>query len=54
MEEAGQTRSVVIRIRKRQAVFIGHIMRREGFEHLRRTTRQGGGGGGIERQKNDG
>ena len=34
MEEAGLTRSLVNRIRKQQATFVGHILRRKGLEHL--------------------
>ena len=34
MEEAGLTRSLVNRVRKQQATFVGHILRREGLEHL--------------------
>ena len=34
MEEAGLTRSLVNKIRKQQATFIGHILRRKGLEHL--------------------
>ena len=34
MEEAGLTRSLVNRIRKQQATFDGHILRRKGLEHL--------------------
>ena len=34
MEEVGQVRSFVNRVRKQQAAFIGHIMRREGLQHL--------------------
>ena len=47
MEEVGQTKSSFNRIRKRQADFIGHIVRGEVLEHLMitgevgRRTRQG-------------
>ena len=34
MEEAGLTRSLVNRTRKQQAGFVGHILRRKGFEYL--------------------
>ena len=34
MEEAGLTRSLVNRIRKQQATFVSHILRRKGLEHL--------------------
>ena len=34
MEEAGLLRSVVNRIIKQQASFVGHILRRKGLEHL--------------------
>ena len=49
MEEAGQTRSLVNRIRRMQAYFIGHIMRTEGLEHLT-TTRKLRGRRGSGRQ----
>ena len=39
MEEAGQTRSLFNKIRRRQAVFLGHIMRGEGLEHLVNTRK---------------
>ena len=34
MDEAGLTRSLVNRIRKQQAAFVRHILRRKGLEHL--------------------
>ena len=33
VKEAGLTRSLVNRMRKQQATFVGHILRRKGFEH---------------------
>ena len=42
MEEAGPTRSLVNRIRKQQAMFVGHILRRKGLEHLVITGRMEG------------
>ena len=34
MEEAGLTRSLVNRIKKQQATFVGHILRRKGLGHF--------------------
>ena len=34
LREAGTTRSLIYRIRKRQATFFGHVTRREKLEHL--------------------
>ena len=42
MEEAGLPRSLVNRIRKQQATFVGHILRRKGLEHLVITGENGG------------
>ena len=33
MEEAGQSKSLVNRIRRRRAVFTGHLMRRYSLDH---------------------
>ena len=47
MEEVGQTRSLVDRIREQQTASIGHIMRRQGLDQDTTTrkleTRQGKG-----------
>ncbi|GFO27491.1 endonuclease-reverse transcriptase [Plakobranchus ocellatus] len=37
LNEANKRRSLVSPIRKRQATFLGHLMRREKLEHLVRT-----------------
>ena len=37
LREADTTRSLINRIRKRQATFFGHVMRREKLEHLVKT-----------------
>ena len=37
LQEAQTTRSLVNKIRKRQATFFGHVMRREKLEHLMTT-----------------
>ena len=42
MEEAGLTRSLVNRIRKQLATFVGHILRRKGLEHLLITGKMEG------------
>ena len=34
MKEADTKRSLINKMRKRQAKFIGHVIRREGLEHL--------------------
>ena len=52
MEEAGLTRSLVNRIRKQQATFVGHIMRRKGLEHLVITGKiEGRRGRGRQREQ---
>ena len=47
MEEAGLTRSLVNRIRKQQAMFVGHILRRKGLEHLVITGKMEGRRGRV-------
>ena len=47
MEKAGETRSLVRRIRRREAAFISHKMRRKGLE---KDEMCGVGGGGGERE----
>ena len=52
MEEAGLTRSLVNRIRKQQATFVGHILRRKGLEHLVITGKmEGRRGRGRQREQ---
>ena len=52
MEEAGLTRSLVNRIRKQQATFVGHILRRKGLEHLLITGKmEGRRGRGRQREQ---
>ena len=52
MEEAGLTRSLVNRIRKQQATFDGHILRRKGSEHLVITGKvEGRRGRGRQREQ---
>ena len=52
MEEAGLTRSLVDRIRKQQATFVGHILRRKGLEHLVITGKmKGSRGRGRQREQ---
>ena len=52
MEEAGLTRSLVNRIRKQQATFFGHILRRKGLEHLVVTGKmEGRRGRGRQREQ---
>ena len=52
MEEAGLTRSLVNRIRKQQATFIGHILRRKGLKHLVITGKmEGSRGRGRQREQ---
>ena len=41
LEEAGYRRSLVAKIKMRQAKFFGHIMRREGIEKLVTTGMEG-------------
>ena len=51
MEEAGLTRSLVNRIRKQQATFVGHTLRRKGLEHLVITGKmEGRRGRGRQRE----
>ncbi|GFN89597.1 endonuclease-reverse transcriptase [Plakobranchus ocellatus] len=42
LKETESTRSLMSRIRRRQAKFVGHIMRREGLENLVTTGRMEG------------
>ena len=52
MEEAGLTRSLVNRIRKQQATFVGHMLRRKGLEHLVITGKiEGRRGRGRQREQ---
>ena len=52
MQEAGLTRSLVNRIRKQQAMFVGHILRRKGLEHLVITGKmEGRRGRGRQREQ---
>ena len=52
MEEAGLTRSLFNRIRKQQATFVGHILRRKGLEHLVITGKmEGRRGRGRQREQ---
>ena len=52
MQEAGLTRSLVNRIRKQQATFVGHILRRKGLEHLVITGKmEGRRGRGRQREQ---
>ena len=52
MEEVGLTRSLVNRIRKQQATFVGHILRRKGLEYLVITGKmEGRGGRGRQREQ---
>ena len=52
MEEAGLTRSLVNRIKKQQATFVGHILRRKGLEHLVITGKmEGRRGRGRQREQ---
>ena len=52
MEEAGLTRSLVNRIRKQQATFVGHKLRWKGLEHLVITGKmEGRRGRGRQREQ---
>ena len=52
MKEADTERSLIKRIRERQAKFVGHVMRREGLEHLITTgMMEGKRGRGRQREK---
>ena len=51
MEEAGLTRSLVNRIRKQQATFVGHILRRKGLEHFVITGKMEGRRRGRQREQ---
>ena len=52
VEEAGLTRSLVNRISKQQATFVGHILRRKGLEHLVITGKmEGRRGRGRQREQ---
>ncbi|GFR99125.1 hypothetical protein ElyMa_001036500 [Elysia marginata] len=52
LNETETTRSLINRIWKRQATFVGHIMRREGLENLLTTGKlEGGRGKGRQREK---
>ena len=52
MEGAGLTRSLVNRIRKQQATFVGHMLRRKGLEHLVITGKiEGRRGRGRQREQ---
>ena len=52
MEEAGLTRSLFNRLRKQQATFVGHILRRKGLEHLVITGKmEGRRGRGRQREQ---
>ena len=44
MEEAEQTKSLVNRLRKRRATFIGHVARRQGLKHILTTAELEGRG----------
>ncbi|GFR60265.1 ankyrin-1 [Elysia marginata] len=52
LNETETTRSLINRTRKRQATFVGHIMRREGLENLLTMGKlEGGRGKGRQREK---
>ena len=52
MEEAGLTRSLVNSIRKQQATFVRHTLRRKGMEHLVITGKmEGRRGRGRQREQ---
>ncbi|GFR65703.1 endonuclease-reverse transcriptase [Elysia marginata] len=52
LTEANSRRSLIKTIRKRQATFLGHVMRREKLEHLITTGKlDGKRGRGIQREK---
>ncbi|GFS11194.1 hypothetical protein ElyMa_003079600 [Elysia marginata] len=52
LNETETTRFLINRIRKRQASFVGHIMRREELENLFTTGKlEGGRGKGRRREK---
>ncbi|GFR85165.1 endonuclease-reverse transcriptase [Elysia marginata] len=52
LNETETARSLINRIRKRQATFVGHIMRRDGLENLLTTGKlEGGRGKGRQREK---
>ena len=52
MAKAGLTRSLINRIRKQQATFVGHKLRRKGLEHLVITGKmEGRRGRGRQREQ---
>ena len=52
LREADTTRSLINKLRKRQATFFGHVMRREALEHLVTTgMMEGKRGRGRQREK---
>ncbi|GFO34967.1 endonuclease-reverse transcriptase [Plakobranchus ocellatus] len=52
LKEANKRRSLVRTIRKRQATFLGHVMRREKLEHLETTEKlEGKRSRGRQREK---
>ena len=52
MEEAGLTKSLLNRIRKQKATFVGHILGRKGLEQLVITGKmEGRRGRGMQREQ---
>ncbi|GFR96371.1 hypothetical protein ElyMa_006296100 [Elysia marginata] len=51
LNETETTRSLINRIRKRQATFVGHIKRREGLENLLTTGKLEGGRGKVRQRE---